>query len=150
MVNTNWNIYVREKKARGDAIIQLKTLSAWRIKAQFIIENFNFYSSVRKDYFVVGLPVWYRQALLQSEISEAPECSSIHVSIVLVNIYQSLAFYIPWRKYMGWFLSQGACTADPLVSLVFCIIEVSSGPMVWLSRMILIQPMFVDWLCDKN
>ena len=31
---------------------------------------------------------------------------------------------------MGWFLSQGACSADPLVSLVFCIIEMNSGPMV--------------------
>ena len=70
MVNTNWNIYGREKKARVDAIIQLKTLSSWRIKAQFIIENFNFfffffenfnfYNSVRKDYFIVGLALWSR------------------------------------------------------------------------------------------
>ena len=41
---------------------------------------------MRKDYFVVGLALWSGQALLQSEISEAPECSSVHVSIVLVNI----------------------------------------------------------------
>ena len=35
----------------------------------------------------MGLALWSGQALLQSEISEAPECSSVHVSIVLVNIY---------------------------------------------------------------
>lgn len=49
MVNTKQNGYVREKKARGDTIIQVKTLSAWSIKAEFMIENFSVYSNIQME-----------------------------------------------------------------------------------------------------
>lgn len=58
MVNANQNVYVREKKAEGDAVIQVKTLSAQSIKAKFLIGNFNFYSNIRVEYFIVVKALW--------------------------------------------------------------------------------------------
>jgi hypothetical protein len=66
MVNATQNVYVREKKAWGDAIIQVKILLSWNIKAELMVENFSFYNTIIIEHCIVVKLCASVQALLEA------------------------------------------------------------------------------------
>lgn len=91
-----------------------------------MIENFKLFNSIGMEHFILSMIVWCRQCW-KAEVTEGFGYSFVHLSICSIPICWSSDFYIALRGYKACFLPQWACPVDPLVSLIFLIIEVNSG-----------------------
>lgn len=147
MVNANPNVYVREIKARGDAIIQVKTLLAQSIKAKCIIENFNLYGSIRREYFIVVIAFGLVQALLHGWGHWRTRmfiCSRVQW---LINIYWPPPFTKCWGTAEHCSFPHELAPLIRLWALFSLSLKWTLASMMRLSRMTPVQPMFVGhWL----